>query len=73
VPDLTFILDLDPASATARYTPTDRFEHQAYDFHQRLREGFLHIAVEPRHHIIDTSLPKEAVFETVRQAVAARL
>lgn len=73
VPDLTFVLDLDPALASTRYTPGDRFEHQAPDYHQRLRQGFLHIATEPRHHILDTSQPKEEVFEAVRQAVEARL
>jgi len=73
VPDLTFVLDLAPALAARRYTPDDRFERQDLDYHRRLREGFLHIATEPRHRIIDTREPKHAVFEAVRAAVEARL
>jgi dTMP kinase len=71
IPDLTFVLDLDPALATTRYTPADRFEHQDQTFHQRLRQGFLQIATEPRHRIIDTSQPKQTVFETIRAALEA--
>lgn len=73
IPDLTFVLDLDPDLAARRYTADDRFERQAPDYHRRLRQGFLAIATEPRHRVIDTSAPKQTVFETVRQAVSDRL
>ncbi|HQP29801.1 MAG TPA: dTMP kinase [Deltaproteobacteria bacterium] len=73
IPDLTFVLDLDPALAATRYTPDDRFEFRDPDYHRRLREGFVSVATEPRHRLIDTSAPIQAVFETVRQTVAARL
>lgn len=73
VPDLTFVLDLDPGLSSKRYSPDDRFEFRDPDYHLRLREGFISIATEPRHRIIDTSAPKPAVFETVRQAVDAQL
>jgi len=73
VPDLTFVLDLDPALAAARYTPDDRFEFRDSDFHRRLREGFISLAIEPRHRVLDTRGLKQAVFEAVREAVDARL
>lgn len=69
VPDLTLVLDLDPAMAATRYTPDDRFERRDPGYHRRLREGFLHIATEPRHRIFDTTASKQAVFEAVREAV----
>lgn len=42
MPDLTIVLDLDPAAAQARRTaPPDRLEREPDDFHRRVREGFL--------------------------------
>ncbi len=49
-PDLTLILDLDPAAALgrgiARGGPEDRFERLGPAFQHRLRAGFLALAVE---------------------------
>src|SRR3954452_18367902 len=49
-PDLTLILDLDPATALgrglARGGPEDRFERLGLAFQQRLRAGFLALAAE---------------------------
>ncbi|MDB5541191.1 MAG: Thymidylate kinase [Devosia sp.] len=53
-PDLTFILDMDPAAAFARVNSRqleralaetgDRFEKEDLDWHRRLREAFIAIA-----------------------------
>lgn len=71
IPDLTFVLDLDTALAERRYTAADRFEHRERDYHQRLRQGFLTQATEPRHRIINTNRPKQTVFDAIRAAVEA--
>lgn len=49
-PDLTFLLDVSPAEATARGTAAgnDRIERRDSDFHRRVRQGFLEEAAQPR-------------------------
>ena len=80
-PDLTLILDLDPAAGLARARARagsgapDRFEGEAPDFHARLRAAFRAIAAaEPeRCVLIDAAAEPDAVEAAVRAAVAARL
>ncbi len=82
MPDLTFILDLEPelglARAAARRAPgeaTDRFEGEALAFHRRLREGFLAVAkAEPwRCVLLDAGLGPEALAEAAWAALNRRL
>ncbi len=81
-PDLTLILDLDPAMGLARARARaaaddapDRFEAEALEFHARLRAAFLAIAAaEPgRCAVIDAGAPPDAVEAAILAAVAARL
>ncbi|MDY0087028.1 MAG: dTMP kinase [Coriobacteriia bacterium] len=47
VPDLTIVLDLDPALGLKRATSgvaADRLESESLEFHERVRDGFLQIA-----------------------------
>ena len=45
VPDLTVLLDVDPAAARERFTEVpDRLESEPEDFHARVRSGFLALA-----------------------------
>lgn len=86
VPDLTLILDIDPAEGLARaaarrgeHAVVDRFEKETLDIHQRRREAFLAIARdEPgRCVVIDGSASVEAIenviTETVFSALEARV
>lgn len=82
VPDLTFILDLDPetglARAARRRAPgeaTDRFEGETLAFHRRLREGFRAIAdAEPeRCVLLDAALAPDALAEAAWAALSRRL
>ena len=81
-PDLTFLLDLDPAVAQARMrgreqatnTSADRIERAGDEFHARLRRGFLALAAAdaPRFAVIDASAAPDEVFSSILSA-ASRL
>jgi len=78
-PDLTFIFDLDLeiglARASARGEGEDRYERMGRDFHERLRQGFLDIALEDTERccVIDASLPINQVASIIRKLVSERL
>lgn len=78
VPDLTLILDIDPAEGLARaaarrgeHAVADRFEKETLAVHQRRREAFLAIArAEPeRCVVIDAAAPSEIVENAITAAV----
>jgi dTMP kinase len=80
MPDLTLVLDMEPARAlsraAARATPgEDRFERRGEAFQARLRAAFLAIAGDEPHRcrVIDADGPAEAVAARVAAAVEARL
>jgi dTMP kinase len=78
-PDLTLILDMDPATALerglARSSGEDRFEEFGLEFQQKLRAGFLALAEEAadRCVVIDASDAPGAVAARIAEAVRARL
>lgn len=70
MPDLTFLLDIRPETGFKRIVNRDlgegnydRFEAEKIDFHQKVRQAFLDIAVrEPeRVKVIDSEQPMDAV------------
>ncbi|MBQ6138040.1 MAG: dTMP kinase [Kiritimatiellae bacterium] len=75
VPDLTFLLDVDPETSrlrmrdreTATGTAADRIERAGDDFHRRLREGFAEMAAEDPARIvkIDASGTRDEVWERI--------
>ena len=74
-PDLTFLLDLDPAVGLARQRERSVMEEEALPFHQRIRAGFLALAAaEPeRWRVLDASQTPDSVHETLWAAVSERL
>ncbi|MWV49239.1 dTMP kinase [Rathayibacter sp. VKM Ac-2803] len=78
-PDLTVLLDLDPAAARTRLdaarTRFDRLEAEKEEFHERVRRAFLAIAeADPaRFLVVDASLAIEQIAESVRERVAGLL
>ncbi len=78
-PDLTFVIDMDPAAALARglarRSGEDRFEHMGEDFQRRLRDGFRALAAEfpGRCVLIDGNRSEEAVAADVLAAAEAHL
>lgn len=76
-PDLTLVLDIDPAEAYERATQggADRMEAVGLEFQQRVRQDYLEIAkAEPeRVHLIDATGTTGEVFERIKVAVASTL
>ena len=78
MPDLTIILDLEPATGLTRAAERgalSRYDKARLETHEALRSGFLAIAArEPQRCIvIDAARGADAVAEDVWQAVSARL
>jgi dTMP kinase len=78
-PDLTLILDMDPAIALdrglARSSGEDRFEEFGLPFQKKLRSGFLALAAEApdRCVIIDATGDPDAIAARIAEVVRARL
>ncbi|NHI17552.1 dTMP kinase [Microbacterium excoecariae] len=76
LPDLTVLLDLDPAAARRRLDaddkPFDRLEAEAAEFHGRVREAFLELAAAEadRFLVVDASEDPERIAERIRARVA---
>ena len=67
VPDLTLYLDIDPKVGLSRLkSEKDRLEKEDIAFHQKVREGYLHLANEnpDRIYIIDAEKDPDTVFQT---------
>jgi len=75
IPDLTILLDLDPAIGLSRQSERNIMEDEALPFHQRIRAGFLALAeAEPdRWRVLDSSRPPEVVQEEIWAAVRERI
>ncbi len=76
-PELTILLDLDPAVGLARRAHdggAGRFEARDLDFHQRVRRGFLELARrEPaRIRVFDATLPPQVLAERIAREVLSR-
>jgi dTMP kinase len=75
LPDVTILLDLDPAAARARLDaddkPFDRLEAEREDFHTRVRTAFLDLAsAEPeRFLVLDATLPAAELAAAVRARI----
>ncbi|MFT4258532.1 dTMP kinase [Microbacterium sp.] len=79
LPDLTLLLDLDPAAARERLDsadkPFDRLEAEKAEFHGRVRNAYLALAAaEPdRFLVLDASASVDEIAVQVRTRVAALL
>jgi len=75
-PDLTILLDISPEQGLMRrHSLEDRFEQEALSFHRSVREGYVKLAaVDPDHWlVIDASLPKQKIVETIWETVSKLL
>jgi len=76
VPDLTFLLDIDPLKAAQRRSNInrDRLEMEGDDFLKRVRNGYLQLAAHNRRiKVIDASKPIEDVLEECWQYIKAAI
>ena len=75
MPDLTFLLDLDPAVGLARQKERSVMEEELLPFHQRIRAGFLALAEqEPlRWRVLDSSRPPDVVQKEIWAMVSENL
>ena len=74
-PDLTVLLDIDPAEAVANIRQQDRLEAAGLDFHRRSREHFLRLAGEDpeRYLVLGARESRENIAEKVAEKVLALL
>ena len=78
-PDLTLLIDMDPATglsrALSRNGTEERFETFGEDLQARMRAGFLDLAAEfpDRFRVINGAQEIKAVADQIRACVAARL
>jgi len=76
LPDLTLLLDLDPAVARQRLDsadkPFDRLEAEKIDFHTRVRQAFLGLAdAEPdRFLAVDAAASADVIAQAIRDRVS---
>ena len=79
LPDLTVLLDLDPAVGRERLTESrtryDRLEAEEADFHERVRAAYLALAeAEPeRFLVLDATRPVEELQQSIRDRVSPLL
>lgn len=70
-PDLTILVDLDPAEGLRRSEASDRIEMEDIDFHRRVRAEFLRIAAEEPNRV--TRINGENDVESIHQQVMAMI
>jgi dTMP kinase len=77
MPDLTILLDLDPAEGIRRISDRalDAFEKMDLAFHRRVREGYLEIARAEKNRVVvlGAAQPKDALHAAVVRAVEGLL
>lgn len=71
-PDLTILLDIDPAKGLARGGRHDRMEKQSMDFHRRVRKGFLEMARRGKKNtiVLDALLSKDEIAKKIQEKLS---
>ena len=71
MPDITILLDLDPAVGLRRQTDRNRMEAESLEFHKCVRQGFLEEARKDsrRFRVVDAAQTPQAVHEQILAAV----
>ncbi|MCW2747082.1 MAG: tmk [Nocardioidaceae bacterium] len=70
-PHLTVLLDVDPAIGHTRFEGQDRIEAEPLEFHRRVRQSFLDLALrDPEHYVV---LDGRAPIDDIQQSIRKRL
>ena len=74
-PDLTILMDLEPARGVGELAVRDRIEREGSEFHTRVREGFLALAARDpgRYLVVPARDAKEVNRARIRERVALLL
>ena len=74
-PNLTVLLDIDPAVGHRRFDSRDRLESEPLAFHERVRASFLELAAaDPEHYVvIDGAGDPDAVAAAIRERLEPML
>lgn len=75
LPDLTVVLDIDPADGLARFSERDRLEAEPLAYHQQVRAAYLALAEdEPdRYLVLDARADVDEIAASIRDRVLAEL
>ncbi len=70
-PHLTVVLDVEPETGLGRFEGRDRIEGESLEFHQRVRQSFLDLAVrDPEHYaVLDARSPIEEIAAIIAERV----
>jgi len=67
-PDIIFVLDVSVEEAFRRIKPSDRLERESFEFHERVRQGYLKEAEKLSNVcVLSATAPPHEVFEAVRE------
>ena len=74
VPDLTIVLDIDPAIGLSRLENPDRMEAEPIEFHRAVRAGFLDLASKDpdRYLVLPADQPREVIAAQILDRVLAQ-
>ena len=74
VPDLTIVLDIDPAIGLSRLENPDRMEAEPIEFHRAVRAGFLDLASKDpdRYLVLSADQPREVIAAQILERVLAQ-
>ncbi len=75
LPDLTVLLDVDPAVGLARFAERDRLESEPLAYHQAVRQGFLDLAAaDPaRYLVLDAADDRDVIAGAILDRVLTLL
>lgn len=75
IPDITFVLDIDPEITKTRLNKPDRIEMEDSDFHKRIRKTYLKLAENnpERITIIDAGTTIEKIHLEIKEKVTEKL
>lgn len=75
LPDVTFVLDVDPAVGLSRVTDPNRLEGESLEWHRTVRQAFLDLAAsEPQRYVVlDATRGVDEIAAEVLASVTARL
>jgi dTMP kinase len=75
LPDITFLLDINPSLARQRGVKKDRMEQEGQNFHQRVYQGYLELAKShpERIKIVPGKEPPQSIHLTIKEILSPYL